>query len=414
MGHPQIETPRLDQFARESMTFKRGYVPTSLCRPSLATIITGLYPHQHRITGNDPLVSAELAKKKNSAEYLAARDAIIQNYDRVDSLPKILKARGYRSFQSGKWWEGSFTRGGFDQGMTHGDSSKGGRHGDEGLKIGRSGMEPIFEFVRQDSSKPFFVWYAPFLPHTPHTAPVELLAKYEAKGVGKELAKYYAMCEWFDRSCGELFDFLEKEGHAENTIVVYVSDNGWIQKHPGLPLPEKWSMEFAPRSKQSPYEGGIRTPIMVRWPAKLRPRMDDETLVSSIDLVPTILDALDIEQPSQLHGLSLLEDPEKLRERKELYGEIFAHDIADPSKPEKGLLYRWAIRGNLKLIEAYDGIQGNYAGAHLGRTTSPQVYDLNSDPHETKNLLTETSVEAIDAIRKSLKEVWDPMMEALK
>ena len=86
--------------------------------------------------------------------------------------------------------------------MTRGFPEPGGRHGDDGLKIGREGLEPIQKFVDMavDQEKPFFLWYAPFLPHTPHRPPERLLKKYR-DGRPLTVAKYYAMCEWFDETC---------------------------------------------------------------------------------------------------------------------------------------------------------------------------------------------------------------------
>ena len=72
------------------------------------------------------------------------------------------------------------------------------------------------------------------------------------------------MCEWFDETCGQLLDFLDDRKIAENTIVIFLADNGWIQD----PAADR----YAPRSKQSPYDGGLRTPILVRWPGKVAPR----------------------------------------------------------------------------------------------------------------------------------------------
>lgn len=181
MGHPQIQTPNIDRLAAGSAVFKRGYVPTALCRPSLATMITGLYPHQHGITGNDP--SPETAKP-NSSEYAKLREQLISKLDRVATLPRLLAQAGYLSHQSGKWWEGPYQRGGFTHGMTQGfPASPSGRHGDEGLSIGRQGLEPIFQFIElaNRDQKPFFIWYAPFLPHTPHNPPERFLKKYQDK-----------------------------------------------------------------------------------------------------------------------------------------------------------------------------------------------------------------------------------------
>ena len=171
MGHQHIRTPNLDQLAKESRLFTRGYVPDSLCRPSLATIITGLYPHQHGIVGNDPPPANGWVGKKRPAYTDAKYQEQIEKYlelhiDRMETLPDRLNKLGYLSYQTGKWWEGNPRRGGFDEGMTHGDHSRGARHGDVGLEIGRKGMQPIEEYVKKARSagKPYFLWYAPMLP----------------------------------------------------------------------------------------------------------------------------------------------------------------------------------------------------------------------------------------------------------
>ena len=105
MGHEQIKTPHLDRLAKESVLFRRGYVPTALCRPSLMTLITGHYAHRHGVTGNDP--SPKYAQR-NSPEYAARRAKLISYIDQFETLPELLAEQGYLSHQSGKWWEGNF------------------------------------------------------------------------------------------------------------------------------------------------------------------------------------------------------------------------------------------------------------------------------------------------------------------
>ncbi len=378
MGHPQIRTPHLDRLAAESVVFKRGYVPTALCRPSLMSMITGRYAHQHGVTGNDP--SPKYAKEGTEL-YASQRAELIANIDRFVTVPAALAKRGYVSHQSGKWWEGNYRRGGFTEGMTRGFPEPGGRHGDDGLTIGRQGMQPVTDFIDRavENEKPFFVWYAPFLPHSPHNPPERLLAHYSDLGLPATVAKYYAMCEWFDETCGELIDHLEAKGVRDNTLIVYVTDNGWIQN------PE--SNGYAPRSKQTPYEGGVRTPIMFSWPARLKPA-DRPELVTSLDLVPTMLAAAGAEIPDDLPGLNLLADLEEARplQREEIFGEGFAHDIADIHDPEASLLYRWCIQGRWKLLLTYDGEVNRYASSHPREEKRPQLFDLLADPHEETNV----------------------------
>lgn len=381
MGHPVVETPHLDQLAQQGVLFPRGYVPTALCRPSLATLATGLYTHQHNISGNDP--SHALAPP-NSPAYRELRQRLIAHIDAHPTLPQLLAERGYLSHQSGKWWEGHFSRGGFTHGMTQGFPQPGGRHGDEGLKIGREGMAPVFEFIdlAVEQDKPFFIWYAPFLPHTPHTPPQRLLEKYRARVDSLPVARYYAMCEWFDETCGELINRIEQKGLTDNTLFVYIGDNGWIQNPDGP--------GYAPRSKQSPYEGGTRQPILLSWRGKIAPQRREE-LASSIDLVPTILSAAGATRPENLPGLDLLRyvrDGQPL-ERKAIFGEGFAHDIADLDSPEASLLYRWVIEDRWKLLLTYDGQLGRYASSHPRTERRPQLFDLLADPHEQHNLAAE-------------------------
>jgi arylsulfatase A-like enzyme len=379
MGHPDIETPNLDRLARQSAVFPRGYVPTALCRPSLATLLNGQYASVHGVTGNDP---SPKHAPPNSELYNQRRAQLISYLDRFDTLPKLLGEQGYLSHQSGKFWEGSYQHGGFTHGMTRGFPEPGGRHGDDGLTIGRQGMKPIVDFVDQatEQGKPFFLWYAPFMPHTPHTPPERLLAKYRTPDRPITIAKYYAMCEWFDETCGQLMDILDQHNQRENTIIVYVCDNGWIQD------PNKNG--YAPRSKQTPYEGGIRTLILYSWPGVIQAGERSE-VVSSIDIVPTLLAAAGTRAPKQpLPGLNLMPELKSGDpiERERIFGEGFAHDIADIEKPEQSLLYRWTIEGKWKLLLTYDGEVNRYASSHPRDEKRPQLFDLLEDPYETKNL----------------------------
>ncbi len=369
MGHAVIRTPRLDRLARESRLFRRGYVTTALCSPSLASILTGLYPREHRITGNDPPLprGVKAAQAEASAEFLASRRAMIAAVEAAPMLPRLLGKQGYLSFQTGKWWLGSYRTGGFTQGMTSGDPAKHGRHGDEGLAIGRRGMAPIFEFI--DSARkrqaPFFVWYAPMLPHSPHNPPERLLALYRDKAPTLEIAKYWAMCTWFDETCGALLDFLADRGLAKDTIVIYLADNGWIQ--------DPDHDRYAPRSKQSPYEGGLRTPILVRWPGVTVPS-SSEIPVSEIDIAPTILKQAGIAPDPRMRGVDLLDD-KAVRARSAVAGELFTHNAVELENPLASLRFRWIVEGDWKLIVPQPPLEAG----------SPELYNLAGDPGETRN-----------------------------
>lgn len=401
MGHKIVKTPALDQLAREGVTFSRGYVPTSLCRPSLATIATGLYAHQHGITGNDP--SRVLPGGKTGEVYKQQRAEIIAKIDALDTLPELLKTQGYASLQTGKWWEGSFQRGGFDEGMTRGFPQPGGRHGDDGLVIGREGIDIIKNFIdkSQSTNTPFFVWYAPFMPHTPHTPPDRILKNYQDKGLPESIANYYAMIEWFDETNGELMDHLEANGLKDNTLVVYVSDNGWIT-NPTM------ADRFLPHSKQSPGESGVRTPIMFSLPNRFTPQMRNEA-ISSIDIVPTVLAVAGVDIPKTLPGKNLLHELQTQTDitRTAIFGEGFAHDMADLDDPESTLLYRWVIEDGWKLILSYDGINVSYQKYHDEMLTPPRLYHVLSDEHE-KNNLAEQYPDMVEKLSQKLSD-WYPV-----
>jgi uncharacterized sulfatase len=123
MGHPQIKTPHLDRLARESLTFRHGYVPSSLCGPSLASIITGRYPHEHRITSNDPTKPEKMPQNEfvKSPAFQAGRARMVRDLAAWPTLPSLLGQAGYVSLQTGKWWLGDYTHGGFTARFHHPD-----------------------------------------------------------------------------------------------------------------------------------------------------------------------------------------------------------------------------------------------------------------------------------------------------
>jgi arylsulfatase A-like enzyme len=385
MGHGQIQTPHLDRLASQSLTFTRGHVPSSLCCPSLASIISGLYPHQHKVTSNDPPRPKNLdgARFYESEAFLKGRDIMNRHMDAAPALPRLLAQRGYHSLQTGKWWQGDFKHGGFTHGMT-----KGGRHGDDGLKIGRESMQPIYDFIgdAKKAQKPFFVWYAPLLPHTPHNPPERLLAKYRDKAPTLPVAKYWAMIEWFDETCGQLMAHLDQVGEADNTIVVYVADNGWIQ--------EPNADRYAPKSKQSQYEGGLRTPIMVRWPGKVKPKRTDD-LAISIDIAPTLLTALGMKPAKEMQGVNLLDEKATGR-RKAIFGECFTHNAVDLERPAANLRWRWMIEEDWKLI---------VPDAQNEPVAKTELYQVVRDPEERTNL-AEQETQRVTRMTRTLDQWW--------
>ena len=396
MGHPTIHTPHLDRLAARSLVFERGYVASPLCRPSLASMLTGRQPFAHGITGNDVD-----GKNQRAAHELEVR-AI---FDRQPTFVKLLTEHGYAAHQSGKWWEGSFADGGFTAGMTHGDPARGGRHGDAGLTIGRDSMQPVTDFIaqaKQDGS-PFLLWYAPFLPHTPHTPPQRLLKQYAVPGVATDVARYQAMCTWFDETCGQLLDALDEHHLTEETLVVYICDNGWAAPSTNRDDPQQatWR-DFALRSKGSPFENGIRTPILVSWPGQVSPARSED-FAHAIDLFPTIAAAAGLEPPEDLPGVNLL-DPVARQARQAVYGVTHAIHNMTLGDPDATLQYLWCVEGDWKIILRFQGDDTTrYRAVHAWDTTPLRLYNLADDPHEQREL-SATHPQIAERMRRQVED----------
>ena len=249
MGNERVHTPNLDALAAQSARYVNAYVPTSVCRPSLVTLLTGLYPHQHGVHFNHgPPGNSAYNKMTSREEYELARQPEFELIKKVETLPAILhRELGYRSLQTGKFWEGHWRNGGFTEGMTtfepppasqtfggartlaNGERVAHG-NGDIGLQIGRETMAPITDFIDDCTAKdqPWMVWYAPYLPHQPHDSPEMFfqLAR-NRPGVAEHEIPYYASIAQFDHTVGELIRYVEATGGAANTLFVLVVDNGW-------------------------------------------------------------------------------------------------------------------------------------------------------------------------------------------
>ncbi len=273
MGDAVVETPNLDRLAEEGTVFTHGYAPDSVCRPALATLLTGLLPsvwdeHRRRLVSlyGHPIPSREA----------------ITHYQ---TLPRQLARRGYRSFQGGKHWEGSFEMAGFSAGTA---ASVG-----TGLQIpgssefGRPSLEPLADFLDDVGDTPFFLWLAPQLPHVPLDPPAELRAIYEGRGFSASAVLYYANVTRLDRFVGDVLDDLDRRGLRDETLVIYLSDNGWDQSpHDAHPL----AGSGGPKGKGSVNELGFRTPIIFNWPNRVPAGRRDDALVTFMDVHATVLD----------------------------------------------------------------------------------------------------------------------------
>lgn len=419
MGNSRVHTPNLDRLAAQSACFPNAYLTTSVCRPSLATLLTGLYPHQHGIHFNHgPPGNSGYNRITSREQYEAARRPEFNLINAVDTLPRTLSQKlSYRVLQTGKFWEGHWRNGGFTEGMTTFESPResqtfgGARilasgervahgNGDHGLRIGRETMEPIESFILdcQREQTPWMLWYAPYLPHQPHDAPkafYEIAARYP--GVEPREIPYYASIAQFDETVGRLVRFVEKNAESKKTIFVFVSDNGW---RPSEKPQREREREFAQtkRSKRSPFDDGLRSPILLRWDGVIPPSEQLE-LVSSIDIMPTLLRLVGFEA-IDLPGQDLLQT--KTPDRA-VFGAVYPGDASSLGHPEKDVAYRWVRQGDWKLILPQGQTPwGNYLN-------EPALYNIRIDPRESVNRASDdTLTQLVLALRKKIDEWWTP------
>jgi len=208
-----------------------------------------------------------------------------------------------------------------------------------------------------------------------------LFDKYKDIAPNQPTARYWANVEWLDETCGQIIDYLKKEGLYENTIFVYTCDNGWVQD------PKKKNVSI--RSKREPVEAGIRTPIFITHEGTIKPLRDTETLASNIDVAPTILKACGIEPPANMSGLDL-RDPAALKKRDRIFVDVYDHDskLDELDDLQSGLKAHIVIDGWDKLTS--------------GRS-SKELYDLKTDPDDRKNLAAENP-EKVQELSKLLDD----------
>ena len=412
MGDDIVETPTMDAIARGGVTFSNAHVTVPYCRPSLRTMITGLYPAQYQKRLNAHVEQ----RREQDDSYESLSDTEKRMWTSVekangmaifDTLPKLLKEQGYVSWQGGKWWENSYRTAHFDEGMTSGwDMSKFGTDdffhimmGDEGNDLVRETMDPLYDFIDRKKDEPMFIWFGPMLPHTPFDAPYRYRKYYADHDISESAKRYYANITWWDDGVGQLMDFMESRGLLENTLFIYLSDNGWEQD----PDVEYWypgvsyytDSEYATGGyggKGSLYDLGLRTPLMFYWKGRVEHDFNERSLASSLDLVPTILDVAGAPVPDGLPGRSL----------KPLLG-------GEGNYVERDMLINYTDNAR-----SVDNVMGRRAEGYSVRTHEHHffwyadteevvLYDVNEDPRGANNL-KDTHPELVLEFKRAIAE----------
>jgi arylsulfatase A-like enzyme len=413
------ETPRLDALAKESVRFTAGYAACPVCSPTRSSILTGQYPARTRYTdyfggpngfdampeSYDPMRDGQFGRFANRPVLPAPYVARLAHEH--TTLAEALKAAGYATMHAGKWHlggEGSLpTDHGFDVNVAgaSGGAPLGGRkyfspYGNPYLPDGPPGEHlpdrlatEVSKFITAHKDEQFFVYLPFYSVHTPLMAPEHLVAKYEAKRkrlgleprfeaepprenrIIQEHAVYAGMVEAMDSAVGKVLDALDANGVADDTLVIFFSDNGGLSTSEGSPtsnLPYRAGKGWL-------YEGGIREPLIVRWPGKGKAGAVCDVPVTSTDFYPTILDVCGLEPiPGQhVDGVSfadLLEDPTAKHDRPPLFWHY-------PHWGNQGGIPSSAVRdGDWKLIT-------------FAWKKPPELYHLADDLGERQNLAAE-------------------------
>ncbi len=336
-GSTFYETPHLDRLAREGARFTDAYAACPVCSPTRASILSGQWPQRSGIT--DYIGAPQPKDWKRNTKLLPAAYSDRLALD-SPTLAKSLKAAGYATFFAGKWHLGpqgwwpenqgfDHNLGGIDKGGPYGGDKYFSPYGNPRLPDGPPGEHlpdrlagEAAKFIAANKDRPFFAYFPFYSVHTPLMARPDLQKKYEEKRArlgltekwGREgerdvrltqaHAVYAAMVEAMDLAVGKVLAQLDALGLAENTIVIFTSDNG------GLSTSEGWPTSNLPLrgGKGWMYEGGIREPLLVRWPGTVKTGSVIGAPVSSPDFFPTLLEAAGAKPaPGQiLDGVSLV------------------------------------------------------------------------------------------------------------
>lgn len=388
MGDTIAHTPHIDRFSEQALIFPFGYVTAPVCRPSLGTVLTGLYPHQSKIWFNQhPEHKRPVSKFPDQKNISNASDIVTK----LETLPDLLRRAGYVSLQTGKHWEGDFRDAGFDEGTAYynPDGSKNSYNGTlRENKIGRETMEPIYRFVNTqlEAENPFFIWYAPYIPHAPTNAPEKFRKPYYNKNLEPYELDYYANITWLDESVGELLEFFEEKELMDNTVFLLLTDNG-MTIHPN-----PWWGGL--KGKSSVWQMGIRTPLLVKWGNKLTQSVCNIP-VSSVDVVPTFLECAGIDYSDvQLPGRNIIDVGMdcSTSDVVPVFGEVYNPNPKVNDITEKTVSYRYVIMGDYKLISPenisdrlwlHDGWPGYRPEDHF---TNVRLFNIKRDPNELVNL----------------------------
>ncbi|MBQ4915327.1 arylsulfatase [Maribacter sp. MMG018] len=390
-GQEKFNTPNIDKLAAEGMVFTQHYAGTSVCAPSRCALMTGMTTGHTVVRGNKEL--------EPEGQYPIP--------DSTYTVAKALKKAGYVTGAFGKWGlgypgsEGDPTKQGFDEfygyncqrqahhyypdhlwSNTDSIVLAGNKNGKKEIYAPNLIQEKTLQFIETNKDNPFFLFVPSVIPHAELAAPEDILKKYSGKFPPEKPyeggyygaqetphAAFAAMIEVLDVQVGEIVKKVEDMGISDNTIIIFTSDNGPHDE--GGADPEYFDSNGPLKGiKRDLYEGGIRVPMIAKWPGKIEPNSKTELVSAFWDVLPTFSDIAGVASPSNIDGISflptLLGENDKQKKHEYLYWEF--HEMGG----------RQAIRlGDWKAVR-YNVFKSPDAKMEL--------YDLKTDIGETNNI----------------------------
>jgi N-acetylgalactosamine-6-sulfatase len=385
-GNKRFKTPTIDRLARDGTLFTQFYQGASVCSPSRCSLLTGRWPAEFRIHGHygTPLENT----RRDMSQYLDPA---------AITLPRLLKAAGYTTAHVGKWHLGrppkageGLTMYGFDEtrwldaaGDINGESVNLWNPNNR-PRAARVLVDAAIEVLDRIKDKPFYceLWLNdPHAPLAPSAEQMKQFHRMEPAGFTTPFAVYAATVTEMDRQIGRLLDKVNELKLAENTIVIFSSDNGpedieignaaWSAIGSAGPLRGR---------KRSLYEGGVRVPFVVRWPGKTPAgQVNNQTVVSGVDLLPTVCDLAGATVPDEA--------------RFTLRGQSVAPAIRGESTfaRTRPLFWEWRFRifnhpwNRSPILAIRDGKWKLLMNPDKSRL---ELYDIPADPGEQDNLAT--------------------------
>jgi arylsulfatase A len=373
-GNTHLQTQHIDKLGQSGVRFDRFFV-NSFCAPTRAALLTGRWPLRtgcHGVTHNREAMSPSEVTMAEALKTSGYQTACIGKWHNGEQFPFTPQGQGFDhvfGFNNGHWnnyFDATLLRG------TQPEPTKG--------YITDVLTDDVISFITARQKQPFFCYLAYNAPHSPYQVPDKYFEKFKAKGFDEKVAAFYAMCENIDDNVGRLLAHLDQLKLADNTIVVFLTDNG------GTAGVKTYNAGMR-GSKTSVHEGGTRVPLFIRWPAAGWQPQLVKPIASHIDLFPTLLDLCGVKLPDgpKLDGISLRP---LLEGKANAWSErtLFSHNPIDETNKFPG-----AVRTQRhRLVREIKGPAGGSKAKSNDASASPwQLYDMETDPGQEKDIAGE-------------------------